>query len=108
LLDIPLGGFDALQLHGQQEAVVLLDTSLQGADQFGALTAQTSLRQVRHLFGRGLTLDQRPQHGPAGDAKDIGGDAAELDVGGLQQTSDPIENPVPLALQVCAAPGQIA
>ena len=48
------------------------------------------LREVGHLLGRCTALDQGLEHGPAGDAEDIAGDARQLDVGGLQQLEQPV------------------
>jgi len=69
---------------------MLFDMALQSEDQFGALATQAAARKIGDLLRRCRSLDQRPQHGPPGHAQHIGGDAGQLDVGGLQQLLQPV------------------
>src|SRR5271157_2048465 len=88
--DVRLDRFEPAQLHRQEEAVMLLDPPVERQDQIGALAAQLALGEIRHRLGRGLALDQRPEHRAAGHAEDIAGDARQLDVGGLQELQEPV------------------
>ncbi len=75
-----LDRFEPAQLHRQEEAMMLLDPPVERRDQIGALAPQLALGEIRHRLGRGLALDQRPEHRAAGHAEDIAGDARQLDV----------------------------
>ena len=88
--DVRLDRFEPAQLHRQEEAVMLVDPPVERQDQIGALAAQLALGEIRHRLGRGLALDQRPEHSAAGHSKDIAGDAGQLDVGGLQKLQEPV------------------
>ena len=69
---------------------MLLDPPVERQDQIGALAAQLPSGEIRHRLGRGLALDQRPEHRAAGHAEDVAGDARQLDVGGLQELQEPV------------------
>ena len=88
--NILLGGFEAAQLRGQQEAVVLLHPSFERQNQIGPLAAQLPLGQIRHRFGRGGSSDQSLEHGASRDAEHVAGDAGQLDVGCLQELQEPV------------------
>ena len=88
--NILFGGFEAPQLHRQQEAVVFLHPPVERQDQIGALAAQLPLGEIGHRLGRGLALDQRPEHRAAGHAENVGSDARQLDVGGFQELQEPV------------------
>jgi len=56
----------------------------------GGLTPHPPVGVLRHLGGRLLALDQRPQHRPAGHPKHIADQPGEFDVGTLQQLDQPV------------------
>ena len=58
--------------------------------------------------GRGLARDQRPEHGAAGHAEDVGSDALQLDVGGLQELQEPVAFSRLALRQLAAIAQQIA
>ncbi len=68
---------------------MLLDAPVERQDQIGAFAAQLAPGEIGHRLGRGLARDQRPEHRAAGHAEDVGSDARQLDVGGLQQLRTP-------------------
>jgi hypothetical protein len=78
------GGSCMARVHGQEEAVMLLDALVERQDQIGALAAQLAPGEIGYCFGRGLARDHRPKHRAAGDAEDVGSNARQLDVGGLK------------------------
>jgi hypothetical protein len=60
--DVRLDGFEPAQLHRQEEAVVLLEAPVERQDQIDALSPQQAPCEIGHRLGRGLALDQRPEH----------------------------------------------
>ena len=50
--NILFGGFEAPQLHRQQEAVVFLHPPVERQDQIGALAAQLPVGEIGHRLGR--------------------------------------------------------
>ena len=88
--DVRLDGFEPAQLHRQEEAVMFLEAPVERQDQIRALAAQLALGEIGHRLGRGLALDQRPQHRAARHAEDVASDTRQLDVGGLQQFQQPV------------------
>ena len=69
---------DQVQVQPGQEGVVLTEPPGQRLDQFGDLSAQPPLGQLRQLGRVALPGDQRLEHGAAGDAADVGGHRRRL------------------------------
>ena len=62
LREVGLRRGDALQLQTQHEPVMLVDTTVQRAREFGLLAPHPSTRELCHVSRRLRPLDQRPQH----------------------------------------------
>ena len=82
---------DQVQVQPGQEGVVLTEPSGQRLGQFGDLAAQPPLGQLRQRGRVALPGDQRLEHGPAGDAADVGGHRRQLDPRVLQQLLQPLD-----------------
>ena len=67
--DVVLDRFESAQLGGQEEPMMLLHSPLERQDEIGSLAARLPFGESGHLFDRGSALDQRLEHGPAGDAE---------------------------------------
>src|SRR3974390_2568769 len=70
--------------------MMLLDPPVERQNQIRALPPQLAPGEMGHRLGRGPTLDQAPQHRAAGYAENVGSDARQLDVGGLQEPEEPV------------------
>jgi hypothetical protein len=57
---------------------------------WGSLLAELAVSQRRQHLRVAFPGDQGGQHGPAGDAEDVGGDRVQLDAGVLQGLVDPL------------------
>jgi hypothetical protein len=82
--DVLLGAREASELRAKQEPVMLLHSAVKGQGEVRALASQRAASELGHLRRRRSRLDQCVQHSHAGDAEDVAGDTAELDVGGVQ------------------------
>jgi hypothetical protein len=71
------------------------------------LDAQPATGQLGQRLGVALPGDQRLQHGPPGDAEDVGGHRPKLDQGVLQQLLQPLLVAGALGGQVSAQPGVV-
>jgi hypothetical protein len=89
-IDLPLKKVDVGQQALEHEHVMLSDAVEQGFTQLRLFPAQQPLHERRELVRIALASDDRPQHCPARDAKDIRRDIAELNVRGFQHLLNPI------------------
>src|SRR3989442_2980188 len=82
--DLLVEEFDVVQQPLEHEGVMQREAPDEGLAQRFRLLPECPARQVREPLGITFPGNEGVQHGAPGDAKDIGGDIAELDVGGLQ------------------------
>ncbi|MGW1157703.1 hypothetical protein ACWD48_05585 [Streptomyces sp. NPDC002519] len=73
-----------VQIQAGQERVVLAEASGQGLGGFGDPVAEFAFGRVREDLRVGFAADEGFEHGPPGDAHDVGGDRGELDAGVLR------------------------
>src|SRR3989475_4610325 len=76
--------FDVVQQPLEHGGVMQREAPDEGLAQRFRLLPECPARQVREPLGITFPGNEGVQHGAPGDAKDLGGDIAELDVGGLQ------------------------
>jgi hypothetical protein len=81
---------DAGQHPGKQERVVVGEPPDERLLQSGDLDAHPGPGQLGEHLGVALPGDQRGQHVPPGDPKDVRDDHGELDLGVLEQLFDPV------------------
>src|SRR3989441_1785412 len=82
--DLLVEEFDVVQQPLEHEGVMQREAPDEGLAQRFRLLPECAARQVREPLRITFPGNEGVQHGAPGDAKDIGGDIAELDVGGLQ------------------------
>jgi hypothetical protein len=97
-----------VQVQAGQERVVFAEASGQGLGEFGDLVAEPALGQVREDLGVLFAADEGFEHGPAGDAHDVGGDRGQFDAGVLQQFLQPLDHPAAFTGGGGPGPGQVA
>jgi hypothetical protein len=97
-----------VQMQACQERVVLAEASGQGLGEFGDLVAELAFGQVREGLWGGFAADEGFEHGPAGDAHDVGGDGGEFDAGVLQQFLQPLHHAGAFAGGGGPGPGEVA
>jgi len=107
---LDLGG-EAVDLAEQnvgELGVVLIEAAGEGLDQGRILDPQPSFGQLREYARVAFSRDQGGQHGPGGDAHDVGGHGGQLDQGVFQQFFDPLDVAGPFAGQVSPESGVVA
>jgi hypothetical protein len=107
LVDLAAEGVDLVQQHPRQLCMMVVEAAGEGLHQGGVLDAQPPSGQPGQHLGVALASDQRLQHGPAGDAEDVGGHRPKLDQGVLQQLLQPLLVAGALLGQVGAQPGVV-
>ena len=106
-VDLDAEGVDLVQQHPRQLGVVVVEAAGQRLHQGGALAAHPPPGQLGQHLGVALPGDQRLQHGPPGDAHDVGGHRGQLDQGVLQQLLQPLHVPGAVGGQVGPQPGVV-
>jgi len=99
---------DLSEQAGKQEALVIGHHPGQGRFELSVLRSQATARELRHLRGGQLPLDQGPQQRQARDAEHVAGHVTELDVRSLQHVLDSIRGAAALLDQFAAMPGEFA
>src|SRR3954451_23356881 len=88
--DRALQMLDVLQRQPDQQRVVLAEPAAQRLTQRRGLGAKLPAGQLDQHLGVAFAGDQGGEHGPAGDAEDVGGDRVQLDARVLQRLLDPL------------------
>jgi hypothetical protein len=95
--DVGGGLIDAGQHRGEQEGVMVGEVADERLLQQADLGAHAGAGQLREHLRVPLARDERGHHGLAGDAEDVSGDHAQLDLGVLQQLLDAVFSAVQTA-----------
>src|SRR5579859_6000191 len=92
----------------KEQAMVSLDAPAQGAAQLRQLRPQLAKRQLRQRPSVLLPPNDRRQHVPPAHTKYVGGDAGQLEVGGLQDLMQTVDLGGMLRHQGSAVAGHFA
>jgi hypothetical protein len=81
---------DALQMQPAQERVVITEVAGQRLNQLRDLRAHPRLGHLGQHLRVAFAVDQRRQHRPPGDPKDVGGHRRQLDPGVFELLLQPL------------------
>lgn len=96
-----------IQVQPGQEGVVGAEAAGQRLGELGDRAAELALGHLREDLGISFAADECLQHGPAGDAHDVGGDRGQFDPGVLQQLLQALDDLTALAGELGAGSGQV-
>ena len=88
--------------------MILIEASGECLDEREILDSQPSFGELGEYTGVAFARDHGGQHGPGGDAHDVGGHGRQLDQSVFEQLFDPLDVAGPFAGQVSPKPGVVA
>lgn len=99
---------DAFQVQAAQERMVFCEVADQRFGECGDLGAHAGLGHLGQGVGVAFPADERFEHGPAGDAEDVGRHRRQLDPGVFEFLFQPLGFPAQLMGQGGAVTGEVA
>lgn len=96
-----------IEMQADEEGVVLAEASGQGLGELGDPVAELAFGHVREGLRVAFALDKGFEHGPAGDAHDVGGNRGQLDPGVFQELLQPLDHTASFTGGGGPGPGQV-